>query len=459
MPLFTNVGSSAMRTNGRTLGALLLLVLTVTVAAALPLVYFTNLPSLYDERFGSILAPKIYLLALLACGPFLLLDRMRVTAFIRQPYVLWLGALFLLNVVCIFRLGFIDGTISDREDMLRITRQLLLAPAFAYLVWSIDTSWFVRFIKALCILAPAMVLFDFLNPGVMYDYTGLDGATSGRAGGPWFNANVAAEALLLALVLGCARFGRTASIAVYLLIGAAVIVTGSRSGMVGWLLVGALLIHRRALPRVMLLTPIVLTVFYGTIYIFLEDLASSIPEHQEGASRLLARLDFVSGNVDATEGGGSQRFEVAENALRETLGRPILGYGYAYEDQITEIGAGPHNLIIQMWHLYGLPGLLLWGSLAWMLLGRDRIRGLANPALFCFVWFSFFSHNILGDNHWYVFFALLFFATNKSPRVSVSGGGLHGISRDVGDVLPRRVRGSRRTSRPGRRRRPRSVSW
>ena len=388
------------------------------IAAALVLGYFTNIPLWIDARTGAGITPTLYIAIILAPLPFVLRERTSIVTFFAHPYVWWGAFMFLLHSLGYIRSEYFVGSIEDVAVQIDRFRNFLLAPAFAYLVYAISQTTYRPFLLILIVVGPLMVLYGFIDPGFFAEGRDAKTITAGRSGGPWFNSNIAAEALLLALLMARKSAPKVLFVAAFVLAGAAIITTGSRAGMLGWLALGAVFIANKELPKAFLATPLLLIVFYSSILIFVEDIVTSIPEQAAGAENLLARLEFLSGDVSADEGGGDERGSLLINALTESMERPILGHGYDFADSQVQTGAGSHNMLAQLWYIHGVLGIIAWLSLAYILWRYGAARRWINPPLFMFLWFTLFNHNLIEHNIWFIFFAFTFFDKVKSPQAS-----------------------------------------
>lgn len=411
------------------------------MAVALPIVYFMNLPRWLDLATGSQYAPILYILVLAVCFPIAMGHWRKIPTFLKHPYVILCLSLIALQSLTIVRLK-LYGSAVHLAEMTQIMERFVLVLAFAFIACALEKKWTDLWIRAACWIVPITILYAFFHPDLFV--TAEDGVSTatGRVGAMWQNPNIAGEALLLSLALAFGRFSQTVMMVLYVVIGAAAILTGSRAAMFGWLILGGILVYRKSLPVLVALAPIAMFIFIGPIISWIENVMFDIPEHQRGAENLLARIEFFS-SATVDEASEDNRFSLFSNALRACLEQPIFGYGYGYEDQMTESNAGPHNQFLQMWHMYGIAGLIICIGLLWLLFRHAASSQLLNPHLFCFFWISLFSHNVLENNHWYIYLALVFFLGERGrprrrPKRNLDGG-----SNRIGPVRTRRKRRKR----------------
>lgn len=390
----------------------------VFIAAVILLVFFTHLPTWFDSQVGQITAPKVYLAFLLAPLPYVLRDRFSVLDIVRHPYILWCALVLLMHFSGFLRAEHFGGTVEESAIQIDRMQKFLIAPAAAYLVYSISHNTFKPFLSILILAAPLMLLYGFVDPTFFHSKVDSNVDVIGRSGGTWFNPNIAGEAVLLGLVMARNWVPRLIFIVAFVLSGFAVMATGSRAAMIGWLLLSLYCMKAGNLPKLFMAIPVLLAVFYSSILLLVEDIISSIPEQAAGAENLLARLQFMSGSVDLADGGGDERSVLLFDAISEALQRPLVGHGHDFTSAFQS-GAGSHNFLIQLWHMHGLLGVLAVVMLAFLLYRYATGTRFANLSLFAFGWFVLFSHNIIEYNLWLVFFAMSIFEMHKSKRVDV----------------------------------------
>ena len=415
------------------------------LAAAIVLLFFTHIPVWLGRVTGSVVAPLVYLGMMLSVIPFAISENVRITKFLAYPYTKWCFFTFAVFALTVVRLIFLreDVNVADTAHMIDQTQKLSLLFVFAYLCYTIPSRYFVPFFAVLCLVAPISLIIDFFYQDVLTPFD-----SSLRAGAFWVNPNVAGEAVILSLVLAGPRIPRPIFAVGFLLAGVALVFTGSRSAMFGWLLIGGYFIYRERLPRSFLLVPVLVTLFYSVIISSLGDFITSSSGNASEANNFLARFGFVAGQVDSETGAESTRSGLVVRAFEEALQKPILGHGYEYQDTV-EVGAGPHNEILALWHFYGVFGLAIWGALAYLLYRRSSTPGLLNPGFLCFIWFSFFSHNILDGNHWLIFLSFLLFENYKRDASPVANEFIFDEDRPQTKRRPKKRKRRRRGSPSG----------
>jgi len=170
-----------------------------------------------------------------------------------------------------------------------------------------------------------------------------------------------------------------------------------------------LLINGR-LPKLYSIIPMALIFSISTLTLQVEELAENIGRNQ-GIEDLTNRLSYFSDDIDE-DFSEVARTDSALFGLQAALEKPILGHGVHYRDPIY--GVGPHNLVVELFHDYGISGLLLWISLAIILFRSLDTRSITFKVGFLlFTWFSMFNHNLLEYQWWYIFLGITIYQSGK----------------------------------------------
>jgi len=379
------------------------------------LVLLTNFPLFFDFMNGTVFAPYYYMLTIVFALIYYVKNPIRSMKFVREPLFVWSSLCLVIVLINYIRLsvGSFEQFVVDVEyDNMQ---RLILFPVVAFICWRMQSSvlWVALSVAAL-IIATGNVI-DLLKPGIMAPY--IEGIGSGRADGFYGNANPAAEAALLAVILIRDRCPKIVFMLLYLVAGLAVAATFSRSGMGFWFLAGVYFSFSGRLPRYFLIAPVAVFVGIGVFIDRIEDFLRSFPEYEYRVEAMLSRLTFFSDTFESNEVIGElaqeDRGVLAMLAFKSAMAKPIFGYGYDYIDPITSVR--PHNLIITMTHIYGVFGFMLWASLAYLLYKEERrINGI-----YCLVTAAFISAWLrpglrFGSTFNNAFFIpLYFFASNR----------------------------------------------
>lgn len=358
------------------------------------------------------LPPKyVYFLLVLLMAPVLWARRCALVAYLLSPFALWAGALVVLNLVHLaaWSAGADAGAgyLVNQGDSLRaalvLTRiqYILVALILGFVVFVTPARTYLYAAAVLAVLLPCAVLLDFANPGLFYP-PDIEGAVLGRAAAMFINPTKAGEALLHVCLLACAVTGLRYRGPLLLLAGAAVLVTFSRSSIMAWGAVLAIMIVCRALPRSMAVTAACAVVALALGLGSFESYLQSRSEFEGASGNILSRLDFFS-SFSFDDDSSEERAGVIKAGWELFLHNPVFGAG-AGSTLFWWHRGGTHNQLLMLAAEYGLFGIGLW---IWLLviLWRGRFfaeRGLQLAMVFVFAWMSMFTHQMLDANTYWL---------------------------------------------------------
>jgi hypothetical protein len=375
-------------------------------------VIYANLP-IYAYTWHAVLPPKYAFFALfLLMAPPLLTRRAALAAYLLSPFALWAGALVVLNLIHLsaWQTG---GDLADHGHQLRaalvLTRiqYILFALMLGFVVFVTPVRTYLVAAAALMVLLPAAVLADFAHPGLFYPPE-TTGAVLGRAAATFINPTMAGEALLHVFLLGCVVVGRRWRGPLFLLAGAAVLATFSRSSIIAWAVIFVILIARGALPRSMAVATLAALVALVLCLGSFESYLHGRDGFEGASSNIVSRLEFFS-NLNFDDDSSEERAGVIKAGWEMFVRNPVFGAG-AGATQFWAHRAGTHSQLVMFAAEYGLFGIGLW---AWLLaiLWRGRFvpeRGVQVALVFLVAFMSMFTHQMLDSaSYWLATFALV----------------------------------------------------
>jgi len=399
-------------------------------------VIYANLP-IYAYILQPALLPKyaffgIFMLLL----PVLWLRRSALGEYARSPFVLWAGLLLLLNLVHL--LGLSPSTdlgevylVDDRTD----ARRALVLTRIQYVLFALALGFAARgqasgrraiWLAAavlLALLAPAAVLLDFAQPGLLYPID-TPGAVLGRAAAMFINPNMAGEAILLVFLLGCAITPERWRGPLFLLCGAGILTTFSRAAILAWGLLLVVLSVRRTLPKSALASALAAIALAVACLGSFENYLHGRAEFEGAASNLASRLNFFS-DVKFDDDSSEERAAVVRAGWQLFLQNPVFGAG-AGATGFWSLRASTHNQLLLLAAEYGMFGVGLW---CWLLAILWRARFFADRTLQCavavlFATMSMFTHQMLDSaSYWLATFALV---SSSCPGPLVRRGAARG---------------------------------
>jgi hypothetical protein len=380
--------------------------LAVSAAIVLGLVYL-NIP-VYAYTLNSALLPKYFYYALfLALGPFLILRNKQFVSYLVSPFSLWVVAVVLFNTIHL--LGALAGQDDRTSSVIDARIQILLMVFFLGFVFSITrTAAYERVFPVLAVLVPCLVLVDSHMPGLLYPIS-TAGTVPGRAAGTFINPTIASEVILLGALLACGVVTKRARLPLFLLAGAGVVMTFTRSAIIAWVLLYIYLLTRQILPKSVLIIALVALGIPASMG-GLETYLSNRSDIAGGIDNIEARLNFFSSG-DVRDDSAQERLAVLKSSWELFLENPVFGAGAA----VTEVrsthwphGVGPHNQFMVLAAEYGLIGISFWVFMA-IILWRGRYfqdEAIQRAVFFLFLYMTMFTHNMLDAPYWLTTFAL-----------------------------------------------------
>lgn len=372
---------------------------------------YANAP-IYLYTQDAALPPKyVYFLLVLLMAPTLWARRAMLVAYVLSPFALWATALIVLNLIHLSTWspgGQAGATyLADHGDQVRaalvLTRiqYIMVAVLLGFVVFVTPAKTYLYAATVLMVLLPCAVLLDFAYQGLFYR-TDLEGAVLGRAAATFINPTMAGEALLHVFILGSAVIGLRYRGPLLLLAGAAILATFSRSSIIAWGIILAILIARGALPRSTAVATAVAIVVLALGLGSFESYLQSRDEFEGASSNILSRMGFFS-NLNFDDDSSAERASVVKAAWELFLHNPVFGAGAGSTLYWSHRG-GTHNQLLMLAAEYGLFGIGLW---TWLLviLWRGRFfaeRGLQVAMVFLFTWMSMFTHQMLDANTYWM---------------------------------------------------------
>lgn len=380
-------------------------------------VLYANVPVYLYTQHASLPPKYVYFLLVMLMAPTLLARRAALPAYLLSPFALWAGALVLLNLIHLSTWTVVGAAGStylvDQGNQLRaalvLTRiqYIMVSVVLGFVVFVTPPKTYLYAAVVLMVLLPCAVLLDFAQPGLFYPLD-IEGAVLGRAAGPFINPTAAGEALLLVFILGSAVTGMRYRGPLFLLTGAAVLVTFSRSSIIAWSVILMIMIARGVLPRSVAVAAIAAVVGLALGLGSVEDYLHSRDEFEGASSNILSRLEFFS-NFSFDDDSSEERAGVVKAAWELFLHNPVFGAG-AGSTLFWSHRGGTHNQLLMQAAEYGLFGIGMW---VWLLLilWRGRFfseRGLQLAMVFMVASMSMFTHLMLDvESYWLATFALV----------------------------------------------------
>ena len=306
------------------------------------------------------------------------------------------GAILAFAMIAVFALagaGLPDANLTEGwkyvllppVDFLVFFLALPLAVIFAS-----AANWRATCGMAMCALVVS-ILVDVRSPGT---FSFMDTRAAGFGVNP--NRGAAIVVLLLIGVLDWTRPKLSLVTCSWFFVAfVGVFMTLSRSGILVLGIVGMLYVRlcvrRNGMGTVVILGGLVFS--FGGYALIAADSAQQILPMMEGAG---SRASLFSGELDAMETSEDSRVVLIYEFLDMISERPLLGWGTGFT-MGAEIGS--HNMFLTRWVDNGLPGLVAYALLIYMLyrIGRVHHSSECVTVAVFLIAESFFSHNLLED--------------------------------------------------------------
>lgn len=367
-------------------------VLRSGLALAAVLVFFTGCDS-YFFLLGGPKPKELVLVFAVAIAFVFVVDPHRVQPLLRSPLLMWLLFYFALTVAWIpFLRGYDEvwQTVYDR------CRSIVTVFSLALIFDDPRARRTAVLAVAACVvLASALNVAEFLS---LIRFEANPVPVAGRSSGFYMDANGAALAITLGLMLVVGEIRPSWRMPLFLVTMIGIATTFSRQGFIGLALVFLWTMRRRAVGR---WSTTVGIVGAALLLVFAIGFATSNELLNENTA---ARLRFG--------GGDSGRLELARKAWQMFLASPLAGNGLG-ATRIWEEDHSTHNMFLTLAAEQGILGLLalpaLGAALVWMR------RGSAGFVLLLMV-FGFFTHNLLDSRHTLLLIALAAVGTRPTPE-------------------------------------------
>lgn len=397
---------------------------TLLMVIALGAMY-ANLP-VYLYVLDTRLLPKFIYFGIFAfIAPLMIIRWQALCDYLVSPFALWALLLFFLNMIHLAGFpasadvggtAFMDIHAEARRSLIATRAQYILFALFlGFVAYISPTRMYLRIMFVMMAVVPCAVIVDFADPGLLYPVD-LTGAVLGRAAAMFINPNLAGEAILHIVILGFAVLARRYRMPLFLLAGVAILTTFSRAAIIAWMVLLALFIYKRTLPKSavvsLAIALAILLVFIGSF----ETYISSREEFEDAATNILSRLNFFS-SFTFDDDSSEERAGVIQAGWELFLQNPLFGSG-AGATHFWRHRGSTHNQLLLLAAEDGALGILLWGWMLIMLCKSSFFsdRGLRYAMAFLFAFMSLFTHQMLdAASYWLATFALVCAMPGSAP--------------------------------------------
>ena len=371
----------------------------VVVAIGTIAFFFTNL-DIYLAGFGFIPPSTIFI------GLLFIFSLPLIIAYSREaisfPLVLWCTFFLLISLIC---LPILSATEVQWEEFRKrgLAVFFLLMTTVIFSKHTIVQNCARKAIFVAVIIAIINNFYEFLNPFAFTINEGTGLLNSGRPAGFYINPNDSGAALVLGMILSIGIVNAKYRWAFVILVGIGVFLTFSRGAILELLLVTLIFVATKTLNSSNIILLIII-IFIGLNLIGNINLLDILPWDKLNGTVQLRLENFLSGDA----GDDNDRYGLAKAAWDLFTQNPLFGYGIGYTLEWEE-SQSTHNTYLYYMVDHGILGALILPTLVlaitWQTRGETRNVALAFSA-FILVW-GVFSHNIMGQRHMLISFALM----------------------------------------------------
>lgn len=365
------------------------------LAVAAVAVFYTNLPPFLYMKLGFFESPKGWILLFTAGSvPFLFLQvfgwRFKECLVLAWcAFYVWTAGLYFFHAA--------DPEAASQEFRYHFITVLMLVSLLLVLA-APAAVLAARRTMVLAVAAGAVInIYELFHPGMFSVYPG-------RAAGLYLNPNIAGIALVLGMVLTVSIVPQSFRLAYMVLVGAGVVMTLSRGGIMGWCLAvalsaaGGFVSLRQIVVGVIIAVVVIASIVIPNVDTFLT-LFDQLGNTQIVEGRVFWFLNPSLGETAYDEDAGSRANAVAM-AWARFAESPLWGHGTGAalsQQELTNLGS--HNIYLKLMTDHGILGAFIFPLLllaaVWGAQGAVRSTALTFAAVAAL--FALSSHNMLEE--------------------------------------------------------------
>ena len=383
-------------------------------------IFYTNVPLyLYEKSGSSGDPPKYWVIALAAMTVPFLWQRIMSWNLQKLPILGWCFAYTWISVIWFFP----SSQSEVAWQVLRYHFQAVIVLILMLMVFSSRSAvmWAGKAMVAAVLFGCALNIYEIFNPLAFSD-------NAGRSAGLYVNPNLAAEALVLGMILGLSSLKQRYRFPFMLVAGMGILTTFSRAGIVVWCLAlaGTVIIGQVRVRNFVLsglaATIVVVSVVvpqWDQVRLFLKS-TGVLNVNVEG------RINWLMNPSVSSDSSSLERAYIAQRAWKKYGERPFVGSGTgaSREGWGGVANNATHNMYLSLMVDYGVVGLLLLPllllSTTWSAVGDSKYIGWIFALSVLPLGFA--NHTILDTPKTLLLFALMASMARESfesnPNVS-----------------------------------------
>lgn len=359
--------------------------------------------AIYINLVNTSIEPKyIYFLIFGLATPMILANSRDFAKNIIDRFGFIMMLMLIINAIHYLTLDdlVLQSIIITREEI------IILSTLIIFIITS-RLDIYIKSIKLMALLLPALVIVDFCYPGFFYNHSD-DIGVIGRAAATLINPNKAGEAMLLLLLLNTPLLTKQKLLGLTLLMGVAILLTFSRSAIFAWILFYVIFSWLRWLPTASsALISLVFIASISAIFSIFQAYLLDMEQLAPAMKNIQDRLDFFKGS-NVEDDSTLSRMTVLKEGIDTFLQNSFTGQGAGSTDY-SDLTLGSHNQLVLFASEYGIFGILIWLALVMIIAcgNYTQLRYFQLLAAGTFVYLSFFTHNMFTFFYWLTSIGLL----------------------------------------------------
>jgi O-antigen ligase len=379
------------------------------------LICFTNLDT-YMMYAVSGPSPKLWIIAFAVTSCPLLLSFSSIKKFFPVSLLVWLIGYLSISILY-WGLGLPHQTAFEELKTRTLSVFFMLIMSLIFSQGSIPQTWARRTMLIVTFMNIFTYFYGVVNPSIFVTVTEHQSAElTGRPSGFYVDANRAGCALVTGLIFSFNLIQKKYVLPFMIIILTGILVTFSRSALIIWMIILALLLIKKEIPHSHLFTG---TAVVGILWIVISLIGGSLLDISgldysdflsTNAMDRLAQFESPFSSDAILDSSGQARLFIVELAWKKFLDLPFFGWGLGENLEIERMyEIRPHNMYLLFMVEHGFIGALflplLILAVTYNATRNNKTMSLAFAVLIM-IW-GLFSHNILEHREFLLVFSLM----------------------------------------------------
>jgi len=354
---------------------------------------FSNIVNYYNT-IGKLPINNVGLFLIIFLYVFFLTLQKKEFSFIKMPIFYWTS--FYLFVIMFWYILPSNDLSTDefRRKMLTIASYIIFTIFIYYNSTNLKTVKLAIFFTT--IMSIFNNIYQFFSPFAFISHFNIETAY-GRSFGFYMNPTIAGGAIMIGMLLTLDLLKKEYRIWYILLAFIGVLLTFSRSVIVGFILIYIIITLKKLINfKLTLLIPIVFLIIFNLSLPFFQSYIEKTYENT--SSNILNRITWFADPNKHVDKSQYQREYVAKAAIEMFTKNPLLGTGLGTTSHWKH-EVSTHNIYLTYLAELGILGFFIYPSLIYSIIKQST--GMIRDQLFVFAFFiffiGFFSHTVLDQ--------------------------------------------------------------